>query len=207
MNDAHARTPNRTARRGLLAVVVLALGLTAGTLGCHAVLASDASPPAGAGDDGDAVGPGADDGSLPHGTTVFDEALPGIANLEPDLVDALVRATTDAADDGIDIEVSSGWRSAAHQNHLLERAIGEYGSAAEAARWVATAETSLHVSGEAVDVAPYDAIDWLSRFGAAYGLCQTYVNESWHFELVPEAADDRCPTPYPDPAHDPRMQQ
>ncbi|WP_226924822.1 M15 family metallopeptidase [Georgenia satyanarayanai] len=156
----------------------------------------------------DRVGPGGPteaDGRLPHGATVLDENLAGIGNLDPALADALRQATADAADAEIEIQVSSGWRSAAYQNHLLEQAVGTYGSEAEAARWVATPETSLHVSGEAVDIAPYDAIDWLSRFGASYGLCQVYANESWHFELRPDAATAGCPAQYPDPTSDPRM--
>ena len=63
------------------------------------------------------------------------------------------------------------------------------------------------MSGEAVDIAPYDAIDWLVRHGAAYGLCQTYGNESWHYELRPGAPDSGCPEMYADPTHDPRLQQ
>jgi D-alanyl-D-alanine carboxypeptidase len=83
----------------------------------------------------------------------------------------------------------------------------EYGSEEEAARWVATAETSLHVSGDAVDVGHSDATAWLSEHGAEYGLCQVYGNEPWHYELRPGAADHGCPIPYADPTHDPRMQQ
>jgi len=42
---------------------------------------------------------------------------------------------------------------------------------------------------------------------AKYGLCQTYRNEPWHYELRPEAADHGCPAMYADPTGDPRMQQ
>jgi zinc D-Ala-D-Ala carboxypeptidase len=48
---------------------------------------------------------------------------------------------------------------------------------------------------------------WLSRHGAQYRLCQIYRNEPWHYELRPDATDDGCPSMYPDPSHDPRMQQ
>ena len=77
----------------------------------------------------------------------------------------------------------------------------------EAARWVATADTSSHVSGDAVDIGPSRATAWLSRHGAEYRLCQIYRNEPWHYELRPEAIDDGCPSMYADPTHDPRMQQ
>jgi hypothetical protein len=72
---------------------------------------------------------------------------------------------------------------------------------------VATAETSAHVSGDAVDIGPADATVWLSRHGAEYGLCQIYRNEPWHYELRPEAIEHGCPPMYADPTHDPRMRQ
>ena len=56
-------------------------------------------------------------------------------------------------------------------------------------------------------IGPADAAAWLSEHGAAYGLCQIYRNEPWHYELRPEAIDHGCPAMYADPAHDPRMQQ
>jgi hypothetical protein len=72
---------------------------------------------------------------------------------------------------------------------------------------VATPDTSAHVSGDAVDIAPFDATAWLSEHGAEYGLCQIYSNEPWHYERRPEAIDRGCPPMYADPTRDPRMQQ
>jgi hypothetical protein len=63
------------------------------------------------------------------------------------------------------------------------------------------------VSGDAVDIGPSDAATWLSEHGAAYGLCQIYGNEPWHYELRPDAVDQGCPPMYADPTHDPRMQR
>ena len=120
---------------------------------------------------------------------------------------ALRQAAADAAHDGVEWYVESGWRSPEHQQQLLDEAISKYGSEEEAARWVATPETSPHVSGDAVDLGPSDATAWLSEHGAAYGLCQIYGNEPWHYELRPEAIDHGCPPMYADPTHDPRMQQ
>jgi LAS superfamily LD-carboxypeptidase LdcB len=77
----------------------------------------------------------------------------------------------------------------------------------EAARWVATPNTSPHVSGDAVDIGHSDAMAWLSKHGAEYGLCQIYRNEPWHYELRPKAIGHGCPPMYADPTHDPRMQQ
>jgi D-alanyl-D-alanine carboxypeptidase len=146
-------------------------------------------------------------GAVPDGTTAFDDEIPGVANLDPDLLGALRQAATDAADDGVEFYVDSGWRSPEYQEQLLHEAVSEHGSEEEAARWVATAETSPHVSGDAVDIGPSDATAWLSEHGAEYGLCQIYGNEPWHYELRPEAVDHGCPPMYADPTHDPRMQQ
>jgi zinc D-Ala-D-Ala carboxypeptidase len=147
------------------------------------------------------------DSAVPDGTTVFDDEIPGVANLDPDLLGALRQAATDAADDGVEFFVVSGWRSPEYQDQLLREAISEYGSEEEAARWVATADTSPHVSGDAVDIEHFDATAWLFEHGAEYGLCQIYSNEPWHYELRPEASDHGCPSMYADPTHDPRMQQ
>jgi zinc D-Ala-D-Ala carboxypeptidase len=151
--------------------------------------------------------PGEGDSAVPDDTTVFDGEVPGVANLDPALLGALREAATDAAEDGVELYVESGWRSPEYQNQLLREAVSEYGSEEEAARWVATAETSAHVSGDAVDIGPSVATTWLSRHGAEHGLCQIYGNEPWHYELRPEAVYDGCPPMYADPAHDPRMQQ
>jgi hypothetical protein len=147
------------------------------------------------------------DGAVPDGTTVFDDEIPGVANLDPALLGALRQAATDAADDGVVFFVDSGWRSPEYQEHLLQEAVSEYGSEKEAARWVATPSTSAHVSGDAVDIGPLDASAWLSGHGAEYGLCQIYGNEPWHYELRPEAIDHGCAPMYADPTHDPRTQQ
>jgi D-alanyl-D-alanine carboxypeptidase len=147
------------------------------------------------------------DGAVPDGTTVFDNEVPGVAKLDPALLGALRQAATDAADDGVEFLVESGWRSPAYQEHLFQEAVLEYGSEEEAARWVATPETSAHVSRDAVDIGPSDAAAWLSEHGAQYGLCQIYDNEPWHYELRPEAMADSCPSTYSDPTHDPRMQR
>jgi D-alanyl-D-alanine carboxypeptidase len=147
------------------------------------------------------------DGAVPAGTTVFDDEIPGVANLDPALLGAVRQAATDAADDGVELVVDSGWRSPQYQQQLLQQAVSKYGSKEQAARWVATPNTSAHVSGDAVDIEPSDATAWLSQHGAEYGLCQIYSNEPWHYELRPEASDHGCPPMYADPTHDPRIQQ
>lgn len=138
------------------------------------------------------------DGVLPEAITPFAVDHPAIANLDPELLAAVRAAARDAAAVGIQLHINSGWRSAEYQEHLLREAVIEHGSAEAAARWVASVDTSAHVTGDAVDVGPAEARAWLSEHGAAYGLCQTYLNEPWHFELRPTAGREGCPPPYRD---------
>ena len=149
--------------------------------------------------------PGGADDVVPEGTTVFDDDVPAVAKLNPNLLHALRQAATDAA--GVEFDVNSGWRSRKYQEQLFREAVAKYGSKKEAARWVAIPGTSAHESGDAVDIGSTDATAWLSRYGAAYGLCRIYGNEPWHFELRPDAVDHGCPPMYADAAHDPRMRQ
>jgi D-alanyl-D-alanine carboxypeptidase len=146
-------------------------------------------------------------GVVRRGLTVFDEDSPAVTNLDPDLLRALRQAARDAAANRVEIVVNSGWRSPEYQERLLRQAVWKYGSEKSAARWVATAETSSHVSGHAVDIGPSRATAWLSRHGAAYRLCQIYRNEPWHYELRRGAINHGCPPMYADPRHDPRMHQ
>jgi zinc D-Ala-D-Ala carboxypeptidase len=226
-------TTRRTLRSvavGLVVVSVAAIGilmsrsasLTVRSLGAGPLvgapplaLPAASSPVVGSRDDvpaTDGPGPAADDGAvgkedgvLPDGVTVFDAAYPGLADLDPDLLRALQRAGRDAAHDGVPLYVTSGWRSRDYQEELLREAVAEYGSRARAARWVASPDTSPHVSGDAVDIGSADAMSWLSRHGARYGLCPIYRNEPWHYELRPTAIRSRCPRMYADPTQDPRM--
>jgi len=145
---------------------------------------------------------GIDDGEVPDGVTVFDEDYPAVSNLDDDLRDALRSASNDS---GISFEISSGWRSDRYQRQVFEQAVAKYGSEDEAARWAARPGTSIHEAGEAVDISNSEAADWLARHGDGYGLCQIYANESWHFEMRPDAVDDGCPAMFADAAHDPRM--
>jgi hypothetical protein len=219
-----ARTAGGRARSTVLAVLVVVLAALVGVLGYRSLAdpSSSATPPIVAepsthrpygslrGDlpsrpRGDRHGAlGVADGDVPNGVTVFDDDYPAVANLDPALLAALRRATTDAAGDGVEFFVNSGWRSRQYQEQLLDDAISKYGSRVEAARWVGTPTTSAHVSGDAVDIGRSDATAWLSQHGAEYGLCQIYRNEPWHYELRPDAVVHGCPSMYADPAHDPR---
>lgn len=127
----------------------------------------------------------------------FDEDHPAVAGLDPDLRAAVQAAARDAAADDVELWLTSGRRSAEYQQELLDRATATYGSLDEALARVATPETSTHVTGEAVDVGPTAAADWVGRFGDDYGLCQTYANEMWHFELATTPGGE-CPAALPD---------
>ena len=208
-------TRGRSRRRGVrVAGVLVAVVAIAAALGHQSAGSSSSTTPAATDPASAAPAPRADlrrplgeaDGAVPEGTTVFDDEVPGVANLDPALLAALRRAASDAARDGVSFVVDSGWRSPAYQEHLLRQAVATYGSERAAARWAATPATSAHVSGDAVDLGPADGRDWLSRNGAAYALCRIYGNEPWHFELRPEAAAGGCPPPYRDPTFDPRLQ-
>jgi hypothetical protein len=164
-------------------------------------------PLTGVGSTGTGAGDGAveADGEMPADVTVFDDRYAGVVRLDADLLNALRAAATAAARDDVELYVNSGWRSPAYQDRLLREAVSTYGSAAEAARWVATAGTSPHVAGRAVDIGPTDAATWLSDHGAEFGLCPIYRNEPWHFEERPRAVEIGCPAMYADPTQDPRM--
>jgi D-alanyl-D-alanine carboxypeptidase len=195
----------RHPRRALVALAVVIAAII-GTVGYQSVSSSAATSfgDVRRSDQHGALGEA--DGLVHDGASVFDDETPAVANLDPSLLTALRRAATDAAEHDVEFQVNSGWRSPAYQEQLLGEAVSEYGSEEEAARWVATPNTSAHVSGDAVDLGPSDATAWLSERGAHYGLCQIYRNEAWHYELRPEATVRGCPPMYADPTHDPRMQ-
>ena len=129
----------------------------------------------------------------------FDDTHPAIAGLRAALRAALQDAARDAEAQGVPVWVTSGRRSVAYQQELLDKAVKRYGSLSEALRFVASPDRSSHVTGDAVDIGPTEADDWMIRHGADYGLCQTYANEMWHFELATEQGGS-CPAARPDAA-------
>jgi D-alanyl-D-alanine carboxypeptidase len=138
--------------------------------------------------------PVVEDGYIPAGEWVspFDDTNAAIRKLDPELLGAVRAAAKDAAADGVEIGVTSGWRSVDLQRRLLDEAVERYGSVDEARRFVSTPDKSEHVVGKAVDIGPTDAADWVVRHGADYGLCQAYANEMWHFELLTSPGGE-CP--------------
>ncbi len=136
------------------------------------------------------------DGSIPENESISldDTGHAAIANLDPALLAAVRAAAVDAAARGVELKVTSGWRSVRYQQRLLDEAIARYRSEEEARKLVHPPEKSKHVTGQAIDIGPTAAADWLVQHGADYGLCQTYANEMWHFELL-TTPGGRCPQP------------
>jgi D-alanyl-D-alanine carboxypeptidase len=150
------------------------------------------------------IGPAATDsygGWIPDGQTLrpFDVANPALAQLDPSLLNAIQDAARAAAAEGVDLRIMSGWRSKEFQQRLFDDAVSKYGSADIARQFVASPDVSKHVVGQAVDVAPIDADNWLIRNGAQFGLCQIYANELWHFELAVDQQGN-CPPLRPNAA-------
>ncbi|MFL2001600.1 M15 family metallopeptidase [Microbacterium sp. A1-JK] len=129
--------------------------------------------------------PTAEDGLIAEGETVtLDDEVAAIARLNPELRDAMRAAEADAANDGLSFRVMSGWRSVEYQEWLLEDAIELYASEEVARQYVASPDRSTHVTGDGIDIGPIDAQFWLMTNGSRYGICQTYANERWHYELA-----------------------
>jgi len=222
MNTSTSSPPTRVRRRrrvvvtliALAAAVILAFAVQQSLSAAFADTAhTDPSPePASAPTEttqGSGSTPTEADGVIRDGDkpTVFEVDRVAVGNLDPALLAALQRAASDAEGEGVTIRVNSGWRSPALQEWMLQDAISQYGSEEEARRWVATPETSEHVTGDAVDLGPWSALDWLAQRGSDYGLCQIYANESWHYELRPGAVDEGCPEMLADPTEDPRTKR
>ena len=141
------------------------------------------------------------DGVIPDNNNIspFDTSMAAIRNLDPALLAAVQQAARDAQQHDITVRITSGWRSKAYQQQLLDDAVRKYGTLAQARQYVNTPDKSTHVTGKAVDIGPTDADDWVNRHGADYGLCQAYSNEMWHFELL-AAPGGQCPAQRPDAA-------
>lgn len=127
----------------------------------------------------------------------WDVGNPAVGYLDPALLAAVQQAAGAAALDGVTMTITSGWRSPEFQQQLLDDAIATYGSFGAARQFVQTPQQSHHVTGQAVDIGPPTADDWLIAHGNRFGLCRTYANELWHFELA-TVPGGICPPMLPD---------
>jgi hypothetical protein len=127
---------------------------------------------------------------------------PTATGLRPGLVRAVAKARAAAKRAGLPLVVNSGYRTFTTQARMYDAAVRRYGSARIARRWVLPAQESTHVRGLAVDLGTPATAAWLTRHGAAFGLCRAYGDEPWHFEYRPDwvtAFHGRCPAPVPLP--------
>ena len=118
-----------------------------------------------------------------------------VVEIHPILASRFTAAKIAAAKEGVNLYITSGFRSQARQEVLFENAIKKYGSETEAAKWVLPPRFSHHPQGLAIDVnypKDPDGAKWLEENGARFGLCRVYANEWWHFEGV-IAPGESCP--------------
>lgn len=121
----------------------------------------------------------------------------GSAGLDPLLAAAYSLAEQQAHEQGVPLEIVSGYRTRAEQQQLWDEGIATYGSPEAARRWVLPPDESTHVTGHAIDVGPQQGAQWLQDNGNRFGLCRTFVNEWWHFELQ-TFPGGTCPPMVPD---------
>ncbi|GAA4750021.1 M15 family metallopeptidase [Gordonia alkaliphila] len=128
---------------------------------------------------------------------------PDTEGLTPQLAIAYTLAAHEAHAAGVPLWINSGKRSRAEQAALWRDGLRTYGSASAARRWVLPPNESTHVTGQAIDVAPRAGAAWLQRNGFRYGLCRSFDNEWWHFELATLPMTP-CPPRVPDASARPR---
>jgi hypothetical protein len=133
------------------------------------------------------------------GATKISASINEVSELNRYVTNRFLAAQSEARKEGINLVVTSGFRTAARQAYLFERAVEKYGSAKEASKWVLPPDKSHHPDGIALDINyPGDPEDtkWLELNGYKYGLCRVYKNEWWHFEPV-IAPGEICPALVP----------
>lgn len=135
--------------------------------------------------------------AAPDAQAAVPEGAPSTSGLDPELQRRFDAAAAAAADEGVALAITSGWRSAEDQQLLVDAAMERYGSAEEARRWALPPESSAHVAGLAIDVGGTEGAYWLTEHGWEYGLCRVYENEIWHFEPTVDPGGT-CPPMQPD---------
>lgn len=134
--------------------------------------------------------------SLGSGALSESATSTGLVNeIHPLLQARFEAAQLSAAKNGVNLYITSGFRSEERQAILFADAMKKYGSETEAAKWVLPPKNSHHPDGLAIDVNyPGDraGAKWLEVNGARFGLCRVYANEWWHFEGVIAPGGD-CP--------------
>jgi hypothetical protein len=93
--------------------------------------------------------------------------------MRPDVALAFDRMARAAASDGVQLIVSSGFRSDAEQAVLFARHPDP--------KWVAPPGTSLHRLATELDLGPRTAYGWLAANAGRFGFLGRYSWEPWHF--------------------------
>ncbi len=127
----------------------------------------------------------------------------GSEGLDPILAVAYTLAEQQAHSEGVPLSIVSGRRTRDEQEQLWEQGIATYGSPDAARQWVLPPDESTHVTGRAIDVGPQRGAQWLRDNGNRWGLCQTFTNEYWHFE-VQTFPGGACPPQWPNASVRPR---
>jgi D-alanyl-D-alanine dipeptidase len=118
--------------------------------------------------------------------------IAGTEGLTDNFSQRLSQFILDARTQGIDLNVSSGYRSYEKQKKLWEQALKKYGSPEKARKWVAPPGSSNHNRGTAVDLSSsglflgkdknVKATEWAHANAEKYGLNFRMGHEPWHIE-------------------------
>lgn len=102
--------------------------------------------------------------------------------MRPDVAQAFDRMAAAAAADGIQLIITSAFRSNAEQAAIF--------AARPDPKWVAPPGTSLHRLGTELDLGPASAYGWLAANAPRFHFVQRYAWEPWHygFRLSPASS-------------------
>ena len=111
--------------------------------------------------------------------------------MRPDVALAFDRMAAAARRDGVDLLITSAFRSDAEQAILWGRNPDP--------RWVAPPGKSLHRNATELDLGPPSAYGWLAANATRFHFVKRYAWEPWHFGFVLNAAS--APAPADDRGH------
>jgi Transglycosylase SLT domain/D-alanyl-D-alanine carboxypeptidase len=127
---------------------------------------AELAPPAGAGPAAFGSGGGYD------GPLAYRQGKP----MRPDVAQAFDRMAAAARRDGVDLVISSAFRSDAEQAVLFARHPDP--------KWVAPPGQSLHRNGTELDLGPRSAYPWLAANAGRFHFVMRYEWEPWHFGFL-----------------------
>jgi hypothetical protein len=105
--------------------------------------------------------------------------------MRPDVALAFDRMARAARSDGVDLLITSAFRTDAEQAELFRRHPDP--------KWVAPPGTSLHRYATELDLGPSSAYGWLARNAERFHFVQRYAWEPWHWGFVLNARSTRRP--------------